>query len=353
MDNALKKNGRNVSLDALRIISMIMIVTLHYLGKGGLIKVENNNTFYYFLYNLLKSMSIIAVNCYVLISGYFLINSEFKWKKIFKLWGETIFYSISIYLIIVILGYKDIEIKGLIKSFFPILTKEYWFVNTYLLMYILSPFLNKLIFSLNKEDYKKLIIILVVGFSILSLLPSSYTFDTTNGYSITWFVCLYIFAGYIKLHLTKNVKTSIYLNVYLFTSLFITIAGIIIDILCNHLGIASQKEKLLQYNSIFVLIESVALFMFFKQLQISNSKLRKIIPTIAPLTFAVYLIHEQIELREILYKQILHTEICYNNHYSILIFVGSVLTIFIICSLIEFVRQKLIKYSKILYIKIS
>mgnify|MGYP005760784991 CR=1 FL=1 len=65
------KKERNVGLDALRILAMLMIVALHYINRGGLLERSNNNDFYYVLYNAIYALSRIAVNCYVLISGYF------------------------------------------------------------------------------------------------------------------------------------------------------------------------------------------------------------------------------------------------------------------------------------------
>ena len=170
---------RNIGLDGLRIISMIMIVFLHYLGKGGLLDIENTSNLYHIIYYFIEALSIIAVNCYVLISGYFLIKSKFKWKKVLQLWLETLFYSIFVYVIIVVLGLKEIDIKGIIKSLFPIITKEYWFINIYLVMYILSPFLNKLVNSMSKKEYQKLLIILIICFCIISILPDAYT-DITD-----------------------------------------------------------------------------------------------------------------------------------------------------------------------------
>ena len=84
-------------------------------------------------------------------------------------------------------------------------------------------------------------------------------------------------------------------------------------------------------------------FLYFKSIKIKNETINKIILKIAPLTFAVYIIHEQPTLRNILYKDILHTEICYHNIYGIFIILGSVIAIFIICVLIEYIRKKVFK----------
>lgn len=352
INNGKEVNKRNIGLDCLRFISMLMIIFLHYLNRGGLLDIKNTGNIYHIIYYFIEALSIIAVNCYVLISGYFLIKSKFKWKKVLQLWLEILFYSIFIYFIIVVSGLKELDIKGIIKSFFPIITKQYWFINIYLVMYILSPFLNKLINSMSKKEYQKLLLILLICFSIISILPAAYTLDSSRGYGIIWFICLYLIAGYIRIYdIPKKLKLNknfYFLLLYLIFAIMVAAGMLLLDSVSDYLGKENLREKFLQYNNIFVLMESIALFMYFKQLNIKSSKLIKLIEFIVPLTLAVYLIHEQSQLRTVLYNKILHTEICYHNPYGILIVIGSVLAIFIVCITIEFIRQKILKGIKIL-----
>ncbi len=342
-----KEKSRNIGLDSLRIISMIMILVLHYIGKGSLLGETNNSTFYYILYYFFEAISIIAVNCYVLISGYFLINSKFKWKKVLQLWGETLFYSITIYFLIVVIGLKEFEIKDAIKSALPIMTKQYWFVNVYLMMYILSPFLNKLINALEKKEYQKLLLILIVGFSVVSILPSEYTLDASGGYGIIWFVCLYLIAAYIRLYGSPlKISSKKYFIIFILCAVFITLEMLASDMLCKYIGRTSFATKFLQYNNIIVLIQSLSLFLCLKDFNLRNIALTKIVTFVAPLTFAVYLIHEQSQLRTVLYDKILHTQNCFHNPYSIFIVVFSVLAMFIVCVVIEWIRKKVVKIIK-------
>ena len=215
---------------------------------------------------------------------------------------------------------------------------------------MLSPFLNKLISSMNKREYQKLLIILIICFSIISILPDAYTLDSSHGYGIIWFVCLYLIAGYIRIYgLPKKIKVNknfYYLLIYFIFAIIVTIGMLSLDFVGSHLGSETLMNKFIQYNNIFVLMESIALFMFFKQLNIKNTKIIKIVEFIAPLTLAVYLIHEQSQLRTVLYDKILHTEICYHNPYGIFIMIGTVLAVFVSCILIGFFRKKVFEKSK-------
>ncbi len=337
---------RNIGLDILRILSMFMILILHLLGKSGMLLKENNNQAYYLIYNLMEALSIVAVNCYVLISGYFLIKSEFKWKKVCTLWKETLFYSIFVFIATTI-ATKEFSLVLLIKSCFPILTREYWFINTYLLMYILSPFINKLIYALKKDELKKLIIILIIAFSIWSILPRQYIFDATAGYGIMWFVCLYIISAYVRLYLEEmQLKVSTYALIYIFTALCITILMVILDKVALATGKDTLKGKFLEYNNFLVLIESLSLFMAFRNLKIEKKSFIKTIEFVSPLTLAVYLIHEQYGLSNILYYNILNMTKCYNNNYSIFIIIGYAILIFTICIFIEYIRKTVFNFVK-------
>ena len=117
-------NKRYYSLDILRIVSMIMIVILHYCTFGYQItkndSVGNNAPLLWFIYGL----CYVAVNLYVLISGYFLCESKFQWKKVLKLAVEVWFYSIIIGAIFFFMGLEDFtNLKTSLEIFFPILTK--------------------------------------------------------------------------------------------------------------------------------------------------------------------------------------------------------------------------------------
>ena len=93
----------------------------------------------------------MCVNCFVLISGYFLINSKFKLKKVLNLYLVTIFYSILLFIPHCIL--YGFSLSNFIKSCLPLLMGTYWFITTYVVLYLLSPFLNILIKNLSKKQY--------------------------------------------------------------------------------------------------------------------------------------------------------------------------------------------------------
>ena len=87
----------------------------------------------------------VATNVYVVISGYLLCEKTFKIKKVFNLWFQILFYSVIIYLVLIITNQIDFSLTSLVKVLMPISGNQYWFARVYLGLYILSPFLNILI----------------------------------------------------------------------------------------------------------------------------------------------------------------------------------------------------------------
>ena len=113
---------RKYNLDLLRILSMLFIVSLHYLGVGGAFyNITDGNTelltYNYGIASLLEALSIVGVNCFVLISGYFLVNSSFKIKKALHIYLTTLFYSVIFFIAYVIGKRFD---RRIVDSFTPV-----------------------------------------------------------------------------------------------------------------------------------------------------------------------------------------------------------------------------------------
>lgn len=128
------------------------------------------------------------------------------------------------------------------------------------MLYLISPFLNKLINALDREEYKKLLIIILIPFCLLSILPTEMSLDKTGGYGIIWFVCLYFVAAYIRNYKTKFTKTRNYFLLYIAFSIAILIAVMSIQQICQILSISDKSDKMIAYNNPIVFLSSVSFF---------------------------------------------------------------------------------------------
>ena len=284
MKEVIKKK-RLFNIELLRIIAMFFIVCHHMLNYSGLGR-EN------IVFCIVNTLVSPCVNIFVLISGYFLVDSKFKAKKIIKLYLQIVFY----YLFCTVLFRYVFNIGILSKEditsiVFPILYPQEWFSICYMVLYILSPFLNKMLHNINKKEHAGLIITLII-FAYLQRFPGFRSYlDFNYGYSIIWFITLYVVAAFIKFYYKKE-KHQKYIIPFgvIATS---TIIFIFYKFQINHIYLTPLfiSGEYIAYSSILVLILSILIFILFLNIDIKNEKIGKIINKCSSTTFAIYLIH--------------------------------------------------------------
>lgn len=337
---------RQANLELLRIISMLLIITLHFLGHGGVLQSVTPDTVQFYLDWFIDALATVAVNCYVLISGYFLIESKFRLKKLIALWGHVFFYSIAIYVVLVCTGQIAFNVRDLAVSLFPVLTVQYWFVSMYIGMYVLSPFLNVAIKGMDQKKHFICIIVLDILFSVWSTIcPFSTTLNFGDGMGIVWFIVLYFVAAYLRLYYQPNYRPKKYLGIYFGLAGLIACSKYFFTMVYELTGLSivvRGSSVFYNYNSILVYLASVALFITFLNIRIKERKGTELILRLAPLTFAIYLIHDNNFIRSVLWEHINASTYSYEWYFPFFM-IGVITGIYIICSLIEKLRSVLFK----------
>ena len=322
-------NSRNSTLEILRIISMIMVIGLHYMNIsiGGGFNTERNIV----SAHIIESICITSVNIFVLISGYFMQSAKTTGlRKAVDLYLVMLFYDLSCFGIATAAGLYPFSIRELFFAVFPFFKGLRWFLETYIILLMIAPFLNKLLNCLNKESHGFLIFIQIMLFSVWpSFLPGAPIFD--NGYGITNFITLYFIASYIRKYISfQNTKRTrfISLTVFVVSCLVITVSSFL-----SYFG-----QRAWGYCYIFNILASAALFVFFLNLPKTNLK---IVNTIAGTTFGVYILHSMLYLQTFIYHSILHTERYYDSKYQTLHFLICIILLFAVCSIIDYCRQRI------------
>ena len=204
---------REPNFEVMRTVAMFFIVVYHCLthgvGDGYGFRVSNPTTLSNLMFSdFLLVFSSIAVNLYVMVSGYFLVDLNFKMSRMVRTWTYACFYSFVITLLFMSLQIEPFSIVALGKSFFPISTDAYWFVTQYIGLLILSPFLAILVKQLS---YKQYLWLLIGGaFICLALIPDfplAKRFHVAHGNSVWSFAYLFLVAGYIK-HYQTTTQTN-------------------------------------------------------------------------------------------------------------------------------------------------
>lgn len=154
---------------------------------------------------------------------------------------------------------------------------------------------------MSKNKLGCLVVIIIGVFYIEPTLSAVfYQYDETEGFSITAFVTLYIIGAFLAQCEDISKKRCAILLVG--SSALIFFSKIVLQTIVAHSGLDVGTGLLYHNNSIFVLVNAVALFLLFKQMDICPL-FKRIINWCTPSVFAVYLVHEKPILRNLLWNQ--------------------------------------------------
>ena len=328
---------RSSNLELLRIVSMILIVLHHYAYNN--FTFTSDITLNKLIIQILLIGGKIGVNCFILITGYFMINSKFKIKKLLKILLQVLTYSIT-FLIFAIIFSMQLDIKMIVKSLLPIIYSQYWFITVYVIIYVFSNYINDFINVLNEKRLIKLILLLI----LMQVIIPTFTITDFEFSNVIWFMTLYIIGAYIRKFPNKwidNIKINKIITVL--SIMIVAFSIIVLNILAQKIQAISQfTTYFTSMNSIFIVMASVSLFLVFRNMKIKNSNF---INNIATTMFGVYLIHTNIFMREFIWIDIfkVNTYLNANTFALILNIILSVTAVFIVCIVIDLIRQKLIE----------
>ncbi len=333
------RQNRQSNFELLRIIAMVMIVFFHFGMHSGFNFDTNSITIPRLWNQFIQIGGKLGVNLFVLISGYFLItSSKFKIAKVLKLWGQVFFYSIVIYAIFIVCGWESFNPKDFIKNMLPIIFEQWWFATSYFVLYLLSPFINVFLNHLDRETYKKMLIVMTICWCII---PTFTTMDFESN-DLIWFFYLYSLAGYIKLNEQKfQAKNKTYFSIAFILILLNFLTVIIFDLIGLKIGFFGKHATYFYHmKRLPTLLISIFLLLAFKNTHIKQNK---IINVISSATFGVYLIHDNNLVRPFLWKQVLNGEAFSNTIALIPYSIITVLMVYTVCTIIELIRIHVIE----------
>jgi len=347
MCNIGAESNLQYGIDFLKIISMLMIVLLHILNHGGVLKELNSFSAQYAAAHFLQCMAVCAVNVYVMISGYLYVEKDFKFQNIVRLWITVLFYSVTLPLLLKFSG-QDIGIKTILSGFFPILRSQYWFFTQYFALFFMIPVLNWVI--KNRQLAKRTLITLVLLLAVLPVFAlGKDLFRVSDGYSFIWFIVLYLCGGYIKeYHVDTKISPKGAIIGYISCVFLIWLLEIGTYVIVSEVfGDTRYTEIFVHYTSPLVLGSAFFLLVLFSKIKFKSTMITSILPTISALTFGVYLIHDNPSIREKLMigKFVECTGLSWIG--LVIHVLSSVLVIFTVCALIEYCRTVLFRYLKI------
>lgn len=346
---------RDSRFELLRIISMLMIVICHVALISN--KLVPGNESINYLYNMPIKATIlqclgmfgrIGNLLFIMISGYFLSKSSFKFSRITNIMNKVHIY-IWPFIIIMLIFHVNIGIRQIIMYIFPIIFMRYWFVTVFITLLFIAPFINKLI---NFLDFKNNIFLLSLMIFITTVYPTfTLKLKLSPGfYDLGVFITVYIVAGLIRAYPMSFLwdKKVLFVVASISTSIqFIFCILVNIYAINNHNSDLFHKASYLNsQESVFVLIAAVSIFLIFNNLKPFH---KLTINKVAKTTFGVYLIHTHFLFSNNLFGLKIFSSLILNTSLVVMVFKCFVLAILVFgcASIIDTVASVIISKLKL------
>lgn len=322
---------RDSNLELFRIILMLMIIMHHYVVNSGLfpLLLDSRGSFNSDLLLVLAAWGKTGINCFLLITGYFMCKSQITVEKFLKLFAEVAFYTIICNALFFVTGYVPFTIGNLLSGFIgPDISHS--FSKTFLLFFLTIPFWNILVHNMSQKQHLFLLSFLMFWYTLLPTLNGR--FNVAFNY-VTWFGVIYLLAAYIRLYPMKWMSNNKICGL---------LSAILIGIGClTVLYGRSVYFHVADSNKLLAVGVAVSTFLFFKNLQVPYNP---VINWFGQSIFGVLLIHANSDyMRQWLWYDTLNNAAMLSSPWLWIHVLGSVVGIFVICSLIDHLRIRFLE----------
>ena len=294
--SSITAGPRQSNIELLRIFAMFLVLVVHAdFWSTGFPSSEDmiHNPVATTVKTFIESISVVCVNVFVMISGWFGIRPTAKGFCNFLF--QCAYFLIGIYVVLLLTGQTTFSMKGVLGCL--CLTDANWFIRAYAALYIISPILNTYIENTNSVNLRNTLIFFFVFQSIWGWSGAAKFVE--GGYSTFSFIGLYLLARYVRLY-CRNSVTRWGGVIYMTT------------IVLNTVWFLMGHEGAYQYCNPLVILGSLGLLLFFNNLKINSNK---IINWVAKSAFAVFLLHTNPNIGIPYFQK--YVKILYNEHSGI------------------------------------
>lgn len=322
---------RQSNIELLRLVAIFMVLIVHadFSALGEPTKeVAQSEPLSSFARFLFEALSIVCVDVFVLISGYFGIHPSKR--GILNLIFQCGFYSCGIYIVMLLLGHATLGMKNIADCL--LLSGTYWFVKAYILLYLLSPMLNAFIEFSSLKQVRNVLLTFFVFQTIFGFISDGLA-SFENGYSTISFMGLYLLGRYVKINYEKFNFTPPYKYIIAYCGICVSVAALA---MLSTYFTGFQFQRLYTYTNPLVIIASLSLLLYFSKLHFTS----KIVNWLASSAFAIYLFHTN----ENLFLPYFVSEVkdIYNDYqglYCLILLIFYLLCISIVSILIDKIRM--------------
>ena len=287
MSDQIKMRESNFEL--LRIVAILMVIVGHVNGIAFPAMTHSDvvdTPVICFSRMLLGQFCVVAVDVFILISGYFSIR--LKLKSVLNFAYLIFFWRCLTYGGQLLSGDLEFSLRTLVFGINPL---KIWFIRDYITLMIFSPILNAFCDAQRKDSFLKFIFCYyAIAFVGDFVVPLKLWGLFGAGYSFFGFVGLYLLGRYIRLHGHKIVDLSVKRHIANYIVISMAAALLLFAVMyitSIRLIVGRMSCFITYYTSPFVVAAALALFFVFDRISFQN----RFVNHVALSVFAVYLSH--------------------------------------------------------------
>jgi len=335
------KTIRLSNIELLRIVAMFLVLALHanYYTHGAVTLEELGASKVSAIFRTyFQGITICCVNIFVLISGWFGICVSKRSFASFVF--QCLYFLIGVYLISVFVGNTTFSLKGFLENFLIVQDLDYWFIKSYIGLYLLSPVLNVFSEHVDKRQFQVVLISFFVYQTVYGwIYPSVATIN--GGYSIISFIGLYLLARYVRKHSMKCFQYSRHTDLYIILGLSLLQLFFSVCAILSGKPIVGKFIDFGGYINPVTILMSLYIVILFSKLRITSS----VINNIAKSSFAVYLFHtHKCIFKPLFCSPVFEASENYNGISGLAIIGIFIILVFFVSILLDIPRRILWKY---------
>ena len=275
---------RNWNIDLAKALAMLLVVMQHAWSMLGL-----DDPSYGLVCGVYRAVSTVGVPLFIFVSGALLLPRTpeplkvFYKKRLNRLLVPFLLFASLMYIVSLFAGQYDWwngDVKMALLQFLPSLLENkinilHWFVHMLLVIYLLTPFLQRALSSLSQCEIEGILLVWMVGMLLRQYYPALNVLSYTSG---LWkYLGVYI-AGYYVIQYRAGKKR------YCYFGLVLTVLLFLLDALTDcaiHLGVPFTA----------VIMGFVCLNVPASFPSPSQSRMRCIITNFSRYSYTIYLLH--------------------------------------------------------------
>ena len=335
------KSGRQSNLELLRILAMCMIICCHFVtyNNFGPTNMFSDKTL---ALSMLRLGGKLGVVLFVMITGYFMLNKTFKWQRIIDLSRQTVYFSVLVAVLAYAFAGTKPDLLDVFRMMFPLIMENYWFPTDFAVILILSPVLNKLVYTVDKKTMTLGLAGLIFLIGLPIIVPSMKN-------AVIGLILAYVLGACVLKYDLKVSNVKLVLLLILVGVLTTAVTGLLLTSAHSSTFISGFRLFFVTGFNVSAYASALIIFLLFRQWNFGNIK---IIKTVASTTFGVYLFHDSRAFRMYMWHDIINPAQWHGVRLIIGLFL-TVIGIFIVGMMLDLIRQyigmalkKVVEYAK-------